>query len=146
MLRILVALAASFSMSLAFAGELDNESQITDEQVALSRDLPATVVVRVAADGNETGVLQSKDALPAGIPVDAALNQLRGEFVSVAADSKVPMNELDRDSSKSSWYLYFYNHVNYYPSYHYYNYNYYYAPYWSYYNQGYWYYYYRWSW
>lgn len=147
MLRILAALVASFSMSLAFAqGELDNEKAITTEQVALSRDLPATIVVRISADGNEAGVLQSKEALPAGIPAESAMQQLKGEFIQVAADAKVPMNELDRDSSKSSWYLYFYNRAQWYPCYYYSNYSYYYAPYWSYYNSGYWYRYYRWVW
>lgn len=145
MLRIFVAVAATLTMNSAFA-VANNENKISDEQVALSRNLPATVVVRVAAQGEETSVLQSKEALPAGIPVEAALSQLKGEFVPVVADSKVPMNELDTDSSNSSWYLYFYNYTNWYPSYYYGNYNYYYAPYWSYYNRGYWYYYYSWSW
>ena len=148
MLRIFAALAATLTMSTAFCAQnaSSNENQISDEQVALSRNLPATVVVRVAAEGEDTEMLQSKQALPAGIPVEAAISQLKGEFVPVMADSKVPMNELDRDSSNSSWYLYFYNRTNWYPCYYYGNYNYYYAPYWSYYNAGYWYYYYRWSW
>ncbi len=145
MLRIFAALAASLTMSLAF-GSPNVENKISDEQVALSRNLPATVVVRVAAVGEETSILQSKEALPSGVSVEAALSQLKGEFVPVMADTKIPMNELDRDSSNSSWYLYFYNRTNWYPCFYYNNYNYYYSPYWSYYNRGYWYHYYSWAW
>lgn len=138
-------LVAAFALTIGFSAqssELDNEASITNHQIQLSKDLPATVVVRVNAATDEIEVLHSEDELAAD---PSSLETLRdAEFVKIDKNAKIA-GELDRDSSSSSWYFWF-NYSNwYYPTYSYYGYNYGYTPYYSYNWGGYNYYYCRWN-
>lgn len=125
-----------------YASELDNEASITNEQIQLSENLPNTVVIRVRQATQEVEVLHSTEDLDASEALHDVIAQR--EFKKIDVNDTVP-NELDQDSSRSSWYFYFYNTSWYYPTYYYYGYNYAYTPYYSYVYGGYAYSYYRWG-
>ena len=109
----------SLAGGLAQANELDNEAAVTNEQVALSKDLPATLVVRTNQATGEVQVMHSAVKLDASAASQAALNE--AAFVKV--DSAQGSGELDRDSSRSSWYF-CWNNAYSYPQYTYYGYSY----------------------
>ena len=141
MKALLVLLVATLSSAHAFASELDNEKSVTNQQVALSYDLPKTLVLRVQEGTGRTEAVESKVALSMTEATKAQMDLMN--FVEV--DPKNPATELDRDSSQSSYYLCFNRYNWYYPQYYYYGYSYNYSSYWSYYWGGYTYYFYRWS-
>jgi hypothetical protein len=137
---LLLASAVSFQ---SFAGELDNEKTVTNEQVQAAKDLPATLVIRVNNDTKAVEVLHSKALLPA--------EQASVEAISKQTFTKMDVKsgmtgELDRDSSKSSWYFCWPSFNWYYPSYSYYGYSYNYSSYYNYSYSNYSYYYYGWRW
>ena len=140
----IAAVAAALLLGpIAHAGELEDEKLITNEQMRLSAELPATLVVRTNAESGLTQVLNSRDALPVDEHLAGRLATRPG-FVDIRLDETKQAGELDQDSSQSSWYFCFPGSW-YYPTYYYYGYAYAYSPYGSYYYGGYYYYFYRWS-
>jgi hypothetical protein len=141
-LSLMVAFAAVASFNgVAQAQELDNEAQVTNEQIALSKEIPATLVVRTNAATGEVQVLHSNEKLAADAGSQAVV--AKAQFAKVDASS-IATGELDRDSSSSSWYFCF-NRSYSYPAYYYSGYSYNYAWYGGY-NWGGWNYsYYRWN-
>ncbi len=133
--------ATSLVGGLAQANELDSEAKVTNEQVALSKDLPATLVVRTNQATGEVEVMHSAMKLEASAATQAAVGQ--AAFVKADA-SQVASGELDNDSSRSSWYFCWNNRYSY-PQYNYYGYSYSYNHYYSYNYSGYNYSYYRWN-
>lgn len=117
----------------AFAGELDNESSVTNQA------MNGTVVVRVDTRNNQTAVMTSAAAVRAG---QEAQNLVEvSSFKAVGAQHV--KSELDQDGGASSWYFYngynnYYGCVNWYGNWYrpYYQYNYsyyryyYYSNYW----------------
>jgi hypothetical protein len=134
---LMMALTVSF---VAKAGELDNEKAVTNQQVSLAKDLPATLVMRVNATTKAVEVLHLKDKLPADSSAQSLVLAHTNEFQAADLNAKVT-GELDQDSSRSSWYFYYPTYNWYYPTYYYSGYNYYYQPYYNYYYGGYNYYY-----
>lgn len=144
-MRLFSLSAFALTLALGFAAqatELDNESQVTNQQIQASRDLPATMVVRVNEATRAVEVLHTADRVA---PDAATASVIAGQpFVAAPQAGATVAGELDRNSSASSWY-YCYNGW-YQPSYYYYyGYSYSYVPYYSYYYGGYSYAYYRWS-
>lgn len=86
----------------AFAGELDNESSVTNQS------MNGTVVVRVDNRTNQTAVLASATAVNSD--AQAQVLAQTGSFQEVSATNV--RNELDQDGGASSWY--FYSGYNYY--------------------------------
>nr|BFD58283.1 hypothetical protein CKG001_03900 [Bdellovibrio sp. CKG001]BFD61713.1 hypothetical protein BdHM001_03940 [Bdellovibrio sp. HM001]BFD65525.1 hypothetical protein HAGR004_05470 [Bdellovibrio sp. HAGR004] len=97
---ILVAALTLGATSFAFAGELDNESSVTNQS------MNGTVVIRVDNRNNQTAVL----ATPSPLTSDAQAQTLAqtGAFEQAAN----VRSELDQDGGASSWY--FYSGYNYY--------------------------------
>lgn len=132
MMRFILSAALAFGMSsFAVAGELDNESGVTN------KELQGTMVLRVDTRTGQATYIQTEKAMASEADAQA--------FAQTAAFSPVAANnlktELDADGGASSWYFY-----NPYRSYGYYNpycnwYGNYYYPYYQY-NYGYYNYYY----
>ena len=138
----LAALAFSTNPVLAQTSELDNEAQVTNEQIVLSKEIPATLVVRVKAGSDTAEVLHTTEKLE---QVDATTQtSLANAKFSVMKIDGSQTSELDRDSSRSSWYFCF-NSRWYAPTYYYYGYTYNYGAYAWYNYGGYTYYWYRWN-
>ena len=143
-MRLLSASILALGLTLGFnahAGELDNESNVTNEKVALSRDLPATLVVRVNDQTKAVEVLNTQAKLA---PEAASAGVVAAQAFSPAQVGAPMAGELDRTSSTSSWY-YCYNGWSQPAYYYYYGYSYSYTPYYWYNYGGYSYSYYRWS-
>ena len=141
-----LALTTSFAGVSAHAGELDNEKSVTNQQVQLAKDLPATLVMRVNAKTGEVSAFHSNEKLSA----DAKMVQTLAneQFAPVDVHAQVAgqaVGELDKSSSTSSWYFCFPSFNWYYPSYYYGGFNYGYTPYYNYGWGGYNYYFYRWN-
>lgn len=141
LIALTLVLAATFT---AHAGELDNEAAVTNQQAELAADLPATLVVRVNANSNEVEVLHSKDKIAGDETSKATVLARENEFVKMDVKGQMT-GELDRDSSRSSWYFCFPTYNWFYPTYFYYNYTYAYTPYYYYSIGAYSYYYYTWN-
>ena len=124
------------------AGELDNERAITSEQVQLAQALPASVVIRVNEATKAVEVLHSNAKFGTDQATQAAVAS--AQFTKMDVKGSM-VGELDRDSSRSSWYFCFPNYNYYYPTYYYYGYSYSYSSYWSYSYGGYHYSYYSWN-
>ena len=142
-LSLMVAAAAALTLSgfQAQAQELDNEAQVTNEQISMSKDIPATLVVRTNQATGEVQILHSNDKLAADQSSQAVV--AKAQFAKVD-QSAIANGELDHDSSSSSWYFCF-NRSWSYPVYYYQNYTYNYGWYGGY-NWGGWNYsYYRWN-
>ena len=137
-----LAITAISASSAVWAGELDNEGQVTNvDQRAQAANLPATLVVRITRDTNTVSILSSNASIAADSSTVADLDS--SKFFSVTADQKVQTSELDRDSSTESWF--YFNGFNYYhPCFYYGGYNYFYTSYFWYAYGPYYYYYYRW--
>lgn len=136
------ALAISSAPAMAQTSELDNEAQVTNEQIALSKEIPATLVVRVKAGAETAEILHTTEKLE---QVDATTqSSLANAKFSVVKINEEQTGELDRDSSRSSWYFCF-NSSWYAPTYYYYGYTYSYGSYATYNYGGYTYYWYRWN-
>ena len=144
-LSLSVLAASLFATSLvgaaAQASELDSEAKVTNEQVALAKDLPATLVIRKNEATGEVQVMHSAAKLEAS---PATLAEVaNGNFVKADA-AQAATGELDQDSSRSSWY-YCWNYGYNYPQYNYYGYSYNYNYYYGYNYSGWNYSYYRWN-
>ncbi|WP_413289047.1 hypothetical protein [Bdellovibrio sp. HCB337] len=132
MMRFILSAALVFGMSsFAVAGELDNESGVTN------KELQGTMVLRVDTRTGEATYIQTEAAM--GSEADAKAFAQKAEFSPVPVSNM--KSELDADGGASSWYFY-----NPYPRYGYYNpycnwYGNYYNPYYQY-NNGYYNYYY----
>ena len=141
-----VAITATFTAISAHAGELDNEKSVTNQQIQMAKDLPATLVMRV---DQKTGAVQALHSI-AKLPADAAAIQaIAGQtFAPVDLKAQVagrPVGELDQSSSSSSWYFCFPQYNWFAPSYYYGGFNYGYTPYFNYGFGGYNYSFYRWN-
>lgn len=135
-MKVLLLLALTLAPFTAFAGgELDNETKNAKRIAA--QYLPQTLVVKVDAAG-AVSVLHSNDALVAGA------NTLLDDSKFIPMKNTDSMKELDKDSSTSGWYFWWYNQSYNYPAYNYYGYSYYYQPYYNYSYNGCNYYWYRW--
>jgi hypothetical protein len=138
-----LATVSMFGSASAFAaGELDNEAAVTNEQIQLAKDLPATLVMRVNDKTKEVSVLHMDAKLEATEASKALLANAQFKAVDVKSGVR---GELDQDSSSSSWYFCFNNYNWSYPTYYYYGYNYNYSSYYNYSYGGYSWYYYRWG-
>ena len=135
------ALAVWFGVS-AHANELDKETPVSTEQISLAKALPKTVIVRTKVGTNQREILQSKSLLKATAATKKSIASAR--FAKLDKNGHLAANELDQDSSSSSWYFWCNPYGGYYPNYNYYGYNYAYALNYSYYYGGYHYAYYRW--
>ncbi|HEY8269241.1 MAG TPA: hypothetical protein VIG33_00010 [Pseudobdellovibrionaceae bacterium] len=111
MMRLIISAALIFGMgSLATAGELDNESGVTN------KELQGTIVLRVNTVTNETSFVKTEAAMSSEADAKA--------FAQAAEFAKVPeakmKSELDHDGGASSWYFYSpysqYNYNYYQPS------------------------------
>ncbi len=138
----------------SFAVDFVLEEPNMNNMVTRARDLPATVVVRHNRATNRLEVLHSNERLSGSAATVGALANAR--WVPVELNKPV-RNELDRDTSRSSWFFslgfnpffYFnlgYSNPYYYyvPSYYYGGYSYSYMPYYYYGYAPYNYYFYRW--
>ncbi len=99
----LAALAAVLMLgSFAHANELDNEAQVTNETKALSKDLPQTLIVRTNPATGEVQTFQTSSRLAA----DASSLSLiaNAKFAAADLNAQPGGGELDRNSSRSSWY------------------------------------------
>lgn len=145
-----IAGAAAVSTSVSFASELDNESSVINEQSARAKDLPGTVVVRVNEATGEASVLEVSERLVADaldMKGAKAVASMDAEFRAIPASgilSSLKSNELDRNSSSSSWYAWYNYSYAYAPTYYYWGYTYAYTNYYAYNWYGYAYYWYRW--
>lgn len=118
---ILVAALTLGATSFAFAGELDNESSVTNQS------MNGTVVIRVDNRNNQTAVLASETAVTSNAQAQTLAQT--GSFEQAAN----VRSELDQDGGASSWYFYsgysYYSYVywygNWYTPYYTYNYGYY---------------------
>lgn len=119
--------------------ELDSEKTVSTEQARLSRDLPKMLVVRVKKGSTQAEVLHSNVILRADASVRKMLST--SSFVKLDRNGKMP-GELDRNSSRSSWFFSY--PYSYYPTYRYCGYNYVYSPCLTYAYGGYSYWYYSW--
>ncbi|MGZ3768839.1 MAG: hypothetical protein ACXVCP_05040 [Bdellovibrio sp.] len=82
--------------SFAFAGELDNESSVTNQS------MNGTVVVRVDTRNNQTAILATSKPVASNSEAQSLIE--KGNFKKVpAANVK---SELDQDGAASSWYYY----------------------------------------
>lgn len=100
MKHLILVAALALGASSAFAGELDNESSVTNQS------MNGTVVIRVDNRTNQTAVLASEQAVTSN--AQAQVLAQTGSF-----DQSAPVrNELDQDGGASSWY--FYSGYNYY--------------------------------
>ncbi|WII70607.1 hypothetical protein QJS83_09070 [Bdellovibrio sp. 22V] len=97
---ILVAALILGASSFATAGELDNESSVTNQA------MNGTVVIRVDTRTNKASVLTTEQALSSDVEAQALAQS--GSFQDLSAAHVG--NELDRDGGASSWY--FYNNYN----------------------------------
>lgn len=88
-----VALAAG---STANAGELNNESSVTNQS------MNGTVVIRVDTRNNQAAILTTETAVSNNS--QAQQLALEGQFKKVSAENV--KNELDNDGGASSWYFY----------------------------------------
>lgn len=88
-----VALAAG---STAIAGELDNESSVTNQS------MNGTVVVRVDTRNNQAAILTTETPVANNSQAQQLAHD--GQFKKVS--SKNIKNELDNDGGASSWYFY----------------------------------------
>lgn len=111
-------LAALPFISTAYAGELDNESKVVNEQALRAKELPGTVIVRVDEKG-QASVLETSAALTQDEATKATLHSANFKPITSAGTA-----ELDRTSATASWFAWF--NVGYYyaPTYYYYGYNY----------------------
>lgn len=129
---ILAAALVLGASSFAIAGELDNESSVTNQS------MNGTIVIRVDNRTNKTAVLASEQAVSSNS--EAQVLAQKGSFQEVS--SAHVRSELDQDGGASSWYFYngynYYGYMNWYGnwytpcysySYNYYSY-YYYSNYW----------------
>lgn len=107
------------------ANELDHEDQIKNAQKH-SADLPQTLIVRKSKLDGSVAVHHSMRRLA---PQSSA-SPKNFKYVPMKSTDRV-RNELDRDSSKSGWYFYWYAYSFYQPAYYYWGYNYYYQPYYT---------------
>lgn len=132
MMRFVFSLTLALSLgSFALAGELDNESGITN------KELQGTLILRVDTRTGEATYVKTEAAM--GSEAEAKAFAQTAAFAAVPATNM--KSELDHEGGASSWYFY-----NPYPYYGYYNpycnwYGNYYNPYYSY-NYGYYNYYY----
>ncbi|MGZ3775372.1 MAG: hypothetical protein ACXVCY_14520 [Pseudobdellovibrionaceae bacterium] len=93
---ILAAVLTLGAGSFSFAGELDNESSITNQS------MNGTVVIRVDTRNNQASILTSNKPMTNDAEAHAFVEA--GSFQNVpAAHLK---NELDQDGGASSWYYY----------------------------------------
>ena len=139
-----VALAGLLSLSTVFASasanELDSEAGVINEQALRSKDLPQTIVVRVNESTGEAAVLNLSARLaPSVANADMVVSKHSEEFKSVPVSG---VSELDRNSSASSWYVWYDYSYWYAPTYYYWGYTYAYSHYYSSYWGGYSYYWY----
>ena len=86
----------------ALAQNLSESFSTADRVASMARDLPATVVVRHNHETNEFEVYHSKDNLAAS---ESAIMALASKpFESTKINTPV-RGELDRDTSRSSWFF-----------------------------------------
>lgn len=141
MRSLLVIILTALIGPMAYAG-LKDDKTVSQEQKQLAQNLPATVVVRVHDQTKKIQVRPTKEALPAN---QQAVQQIADQdFRDMQASDRVSGEELDRDSSTSSWFFYFYNWNPYLPTFYYGGYNFNYAPYYTYNYAPFTYYFYRW--
>jgi hypothetical protein len=126
----------------ASANELDSEAGIVNEQALRAKDLPQTIVVRVNESTGEASVLNLSARLaPTESNANLVVSNHADDFRSVPASG---VSELDRESSASSWYVWYDYSYWYAPTYYYWGYTYAYRHYYSSYWGGYSYYWYAW--
>lgn len=92
-------LAAAFTLgasSFAFAGELDDESSVTNQS------MNGTVVIRVDTRNSQTSVLTTSKPLTSDTEAHSLVET--GSFKNVPATNV--KKELDQDGGASSWYFY----------------------------------------
>lgn len=100
MKHLILVAALVLGSGSAFAGELDNESSVTNQS------MNGTVVIRVDSRNNQTAVLASEQVVTSDAQALALAQS--GSFEQTAN----VRNELDQDGGASSWY--FYSGYNYY--------------------------------
>ncbi|CAE78432.1 hypothetical protein predicted by Glimmer/Critica [Bdellovibrio bacteriovorus HD100] len=100
MKHLILVAALVLGSGSAFAGELDNESSVTNQS------MNGTVVIRVDNRNNQTAVLATEQAVTSD-----AQAQVLAQTGSFDQSANV-RNELDQDGGASSWY--FYSGYNYY--------------------------------
>lgn len=97
MMRFILTAVLALGATSAFAGELDNESGVTN-----SKQLTGTLVLRVDTRTKESAIVKMDKAL--GSEAEAKALAKTGNFAKVPAN-KV-RSELDQDGGASSWYFY----------------------------------------
>lgn len=110
-MHLIISAALTFGIgSFAIAGELDNESGVTNQE------LQGTIVLRVNTLTKETSFVKTEAAMASAADAKA--------FAQAADFAKVPASkmksELDQDGGASSWYFYSpysYNNSSYYQPY-----------------------------
>ncbi|MGZ3768540.1 MAG: hypothetical protein ACXVCP_10485 [Bdellovibrio sp.] len=93
---ILAAVLALGANSFAFAGELDNESSVTNQS------MNGTVVIRVDTRNNQASILTTNKKVASDSEAHSLVKT--GSFQNVPAGHV--KNELDKDGGASSWYYY----------------------------------------
>lgn len=98
---VLIAALLLGTVAVSQAGELDNESSVTNQQA-----INGTIVIRVDQNGSAS-VLASATPVAAGVKAHNLVEQ--GQFQALTQDHV--RSELDSDGGAASWY--FYNGYNY---------------------------------
>lgn len=108
MKHLILVAALALSAGSAFAGELDNESSVTNQS------MNGTVVIRVDNRTQQTAILASEKAVNSNS--QAQVLAQTGSFQETAN----VRSELDQDGGASSWYFYsgysYYSYVYWYGS------------------------------
>ena len=100
-LLLAFAMVAGFATQ-SFAGELDNDAAVANQQIA------GTVVIRVDSRTKEVAALHTNSVMKNEVQAKALTSE---KFEAVSAD-KV-RSELDKDGGASSWYFYYGYNYNY---------------------------------
>ncbi len=121
---VLFTLALTINSNLAISGELDNDSQISNQ----GQSLNGTVIVRIDHETNSTAITHTDSAFKSNDDAQSFVNST--DFQAIP-QNHIKKSELDNDGGASSWY--YYSPYSYYPygSYYYGNYFYYYGNYYS---------------
>ena len=119
---ILFTLALAMGIQVAIAGELDNDSQVSNQ----GQSLNGTVIVRIDHETNTTAIAHTEAAFKSNDEAQTFVNN--SEF-QVIPQNHIKKSELDNDGGASSWYYYspysYYPYGGYYSNYFYYYGNYY---------------------
>lgn len=109
MRRLIVLTAALALGQVAVAHELDKEAAASQDQIEHAKDLPGTLVLQInEKDPSKVQVFHLKEKIAPGTKLTGRqLERLAVKAEERVADAGDPKNELDHESSTSSWGFWF---------------------------------------